>query len=182
MQTQQTDPIISRALISGRQSIRSGQLPNPNCYKRAKKALYDQADIGWKQVFFGCLSIRWKLRQLKYYNMNNIRRSANHWVRNIIQRLFKFPWEFWELRKAMIKDKSSAYNTRFCNMIDARIIVEYNRGTHNLIISQRRWFLQLLSSRLSDTLQTKEDWLDQVALVRIFHNKPSSYKTHHLRY
>ena len=182
MQKQQTDPAISRAIVSGLQGFRNGRSPRYNQHRRVRKALQEQADIGWDQAFCGRLSIRWKLKQGKYYEKNRIDKSADFWMCSIIQRLYKFPWEFWELRKAVLKDKSSPINLRYQHIIDSRIIVEYNQGTYGLQRSQRRWFLRPLESRLRDPLTTKEAWLDQVTLARLFLNPVSSSKIHHIRY
>ena len=133
----------------------------------------DQSSIGWDQIFKGRISKKWKQAQQLHYTRIGSLRSAEYWTSCLIQRLYKFPWEFWELRKATLQDPSTLLNKQWLLELNNRIAAEFQTGSTELRSKDRRWFKKSLEMRLCDTMEAKTQWLEQVSLARIRTRAPN---------
>ena len=178
-----TDPDIRRAWKQGLTAFRMGRLPPLPQNPLIRLALQEQSNIGWLHAFKGRISIHWRQAQDSYLAIHHPLLSADFWTSGLIQRLYSFPWEFWELRKAVIKDPTSRFGRRWRTMIDARVITEYNQGSNELRTKDKRWFRRPLNTILDENSEFKQEWLDHVTLARLRMNgAPPTPRTRDIRY
>ncbi len=178
-----TDPIIRLAWIQGLTAFRMGRLPPLSNNPLIRQALQEQAEIGWLHAFRGRISGHWRTAQASYLSTHHPLISADFWTSGLIQRLFSFPWEFWELRKAVIKDPTSRFGLRWRTMLDARVITEFNQGYNELRHKDKRWFRRPLNTILDENTEYKQEWLDHVTLARLrMHGAPPTPRTRDIRY
>ena len=178
-----TDPAIRQAWQQGLNAFRMGRLPPLPTHPIIRLALQEQAQIGWIQAFRGRISIHWRLAQASYLSSHHPLLSADFWTSGLIQRLFSFPWEFWELRKAVIKDPTSRFGLRWRTMIDARVIAEFNQGSDELRQKDKRWFRRPMNDLLDENTEFKQEWLDHVTLARLrADGAPPTTRTRDIRY
>ena len=95
-----TDPVIRQAWNQGLTAFRMGRLPPLSNHPLIRRALQEQAQIGWLQAFRGRISGHWRTAQASYLSTHHPLLSADFWTSGLIQRLFSFPWEFWELKES----------------------------------------------------------------------------------
>jgi hypothetical protein len=104
-----TDPCITKALIIGLRNWRNDSELSTD----VNFLIDEQEKIGWDSVLEGCLGSHWTIAQDRYFRAKNSRRSGNRWMIELIRRIWKIPWDLWQLRnqKEHLKDHE--------NMVDS---------------------------------------------------------------
>jgi hypothetical protein len=91
-----TDPFITESLISGLRSWRND--PEGVVIPGNNPLLAEQTRIGWNSVLEGVFGLIWQQTQTQFFRKQNSLRSGQRWMSQLIRRIWKIPWDLWQLR------------------------------------------------------------------------------------
>ena len=118
-----TNPDIIRILIRSIRTFLTGGTPTLNWSRNdhianiIKEAFQEQTKIGWKHIFLGRLSMKWKYTQQQHFaSLSKTTgqpipksKTAQSWSTNLCKRLMFIALNQWQIRNEAYHDSTSKY-------------------------------------------------------------------------
>ena len=120
-----THPDLHKILIRAVRSFLTGEIPTLRWTREGtiptliREAFDEQSAIGWKHLFLGRLSLKWKLAQHRHYLQQDATstdapprpksQTAQSWATNLCKRLMHVALNRWQIRNEVFHDRASAH-------------------------------------------------------------------------
>lgn len=168
METAQTDPQIQSAIVTHLTQYLNSQPPTPfsSPSPTVQAAIHIQNDIGWENLFEGCIAKEWEHTQIVYYEWCRSKKSGRRWTTALIQKLWDIAWDLWEYRNGIVHSKENAEILHNMAETDGSIRTQYHRGPHGLAQCDHSLFCKPLDDILSASIPYRQKWLQRVNTAR----------------
>ena len=166
MDTTNTDPAISTAILHSLLQWRHDQ-PQPDSPSMAiRRALFNQRHIGLRGLAEGLLAKDWACLQQEYYESIRSRRSGHRWASLLIQQLWQMWFSVWEFRNSIMHSPLSVQHREEERQADADVWTEYTEGNTNLPMDFVKLLRTPLAEQLKKGLPEKVRWTKLVRAAR----------------
>ncbi len=117
MDSVDTDPDISKAILHYLNSWRSNSSSDYNVPFWLRDTIKQQADIGWNLFLEGWIAKEWELVQQAYYQLIQSRRTGKRWLISIIKKLWQVAWDMWDHQNQILHEEENAVAQRILRQL-----------------------------------------------------------------
>jgi hypothetical protein len=162
----QTDPGISKAIITGLNNWRFGStLAFPSGHY-LHCAVYQQSDIGWGNLLEGWISIEWAGVQQQFYTSIHSRRSGRYWAVLLLHKLWSIARKLWEHRNLVLHQQKNVVSDMQETLLHRKIQWLYSKLIQLLLATKDSYLCTFpLPILLKKTWSYKMEWVRSVEIV-----------------
>jgi hypothetical protein len=162
----QTDPGISKAIITGLNNWRCGStLAFPSGHY-LHCAVYQQSDIGWGNLLEGWISIEWVGVQQQFYTSIHSRRSGRYWAVLLLHKLWSIARELWEHRNMVLHQQKNVISDMQDTLLHRKIQRLYSKLVQLSLATDDSYLCTFpLPILLKKTWSYKIEWVRSVEIV-----------------
>ena len=168
LQRQQTDPSIVTAIIMNIRKWRKSEGIFGHHYhdKLIRRAIKQQNNIGWDQMWLGRISECWGEAQGRFYKRINSRKTGNTWAQELIKELWRIHWAIWNQRNEILHATGN-HKVLGTKALEKSIKQELKIGTSLLLPTEKYLFQGINMGTVRKwSANKKEKWLKTVQAAR----------------
>ena len=133
-----------------------------------RAAILEQDDIGWYNFLMGRLSVRWRDVQHRYYEWLQRRNTGKAWLQALIKKVWEVSWDMWDHRNEVRTTTITPATMRETENLNEQIIEQFEEGAAGLGQKDHHLLAKPLAHVLGYDLDHKSQWLESIALARIW--------------
>jgi len=151
-----TDPTITHVIITYLNKDTSYVPP-----RELQELLQEQNHIGWRRFFEGWISMRWAIKQQRYYEASRSRQTGRRWVTVLIQKLWDIAWDLWEHRNGIVHEQENLVTRSMGTLLNHRVDQVYEGISSRPVPVYDRHLVHMpLSKLLNKSVSYKVHWLE----------------------
>ena len=130
-----------------------------------RKAVKEQATLGWDQFLLGRISNKWSPIQSRHYKRIHSRRTGERWAINLIIKIWEFHWSMWNHRNECLHGTGN-HEILGSKHLEKEIATELKKGCALLQPTEKYLFSLTMKQVREWSALRKKKWLRTVQAAR----------------